>query len=82
MFYTADTFNLCSATGVQMVSSSGQKTVTPSSSSNSASSTKQPVSHEAREKVYIKQKFGSDDKLLGEYLCFVLFFFQYGQKYS
>lgn len=73
-FNTADTFNLCSATGVQMVSSSGQKPVTPSSSS-SASSTKRPVSHEAREKVYIKQKLGSDDKSLGECSCFFFCFF-------
>nr|XP_046265661.1 autoimmune regulator [Scatophagus argus] len=36
-----------------------------SSSSSSACSTKLPVSHEAREKMHVKQAFSSDDKPLG-----------------
>ena len=66
---TTNTFNFCS--GVQPVSSSVQIPVTLSSStSSSSSSAKQPVSDEAREKLLIKQVFGSDDKSLGEHLCF------------
>lgn len=52
-----------------MMSSSVQKALT--SSSSSVSSTKLPVKHEAREKIHIKQVFGSDEKTSGEYLCSV-----------
>ncbi len=66
-FSTRDTFNLCSATGMQVVSSV-QRPITLSSSS-SAPSTNPPINHEAREKIHIKQVLSSDDKSLGEYLC-------------
>ncbi|XP_036940324.1 autoimmune regulator isoform X2 [Acanthopagrus latus] len=57
---------LTSGNSVQPVSSSVQIPVTLSSStSSSSSSAKQPVSDEAREKLLIKQVFGSDDKSLG-----------------
>lgn len=62
-------FDMYSATGAQMASSSVQKTLTLSSSS--VSSTKLPVKHEASEKIHIKQVFGSDEKAAGEFLCFV-----------
>lgn len=67
-FNTTDTFNHCSATDVQAVSSSVQRPVTLSTSSSSASSIELPVSHEAREQIHIQQVFGSDSKPLGEYL--------------
>uniref|UniRef100_A0A3Q3JXI7 HSR domain-containing protein n=1 Tax=Monopterus albus TaxID=43700 RepID=A0A3Q3JXI7_MONAL len=51
-----DTFNQSSAIGVQAVSSSVQRGVTLSS----ASSTELPLSHKTREKIHIKQVFGSD----------------------
>uniref|UniRef100_A0A671WBY6 Autoimmune regulator n=1 Tax=Sparus aurata TaxID=8175 RepID=A0A671WBY6_SPAAU len=60
---TTNTFNFCS--GVQPVSSSVQTPVTlPSSTSSSSSSAKLPVSHEAREKLLIKQVFGSARKCM------------------
>nr|XP_019959496.1 PREDICTED: autoimmune regulator isoform X1 [Paralichthys olivaceus] len=51
---------LTSGNSVQVVSSSVQGGVPLSSSSSSSSSTELPVSHEAREKIHIKQVFGSD----------------------
>uniref|UniRef100_A0A3Q3XLQ8 Uncharacterized protein n=1 Tax=Mola mola TaxID=94237 RepID=A0A3Q3XLQ8_MOLML len=64
--YCSTMFDLSCATGVQVVSSSVQKAVTPSSSS-SASSAKPPVSQETREKIHIKHVFSSDEKSLGEH---------------
>lgn len=69
IFHTAGMFDMYSATGAQMVSSSIQKTLTLSSSS--VSSTKLPVQHEASEKIHIKEVFGSDERTAGEFLCFV-----------
>lgn len=68
-FHPAAVFDMYSATGAQMVSSSVQNALTLSSSS--VSSTKLPVRPEASEKICIKQVFGSDEKTAGEFLCFV-----------
>ncbi|KAM9349917.1 autoimmune regulator [Symphorus nematophorus] len=59
---------LTSGDSVQAVSSSVQRSVpssSSSSSSSSASSSEPPVGHKSREKIQIKQVFGSDDKILG-----------------
>lgn len=50
------------ASGVQMVSSSVQRGGPLPSSSSSTSSAGPPVSHEAREKIHIKQVYNSDGK--------------------
>uniref|UniRef100_A0A8D3DCA4 Autoimmune regulator n=1 Tax=Scophthalmus maximus TaxID=52904 RepID=A0A8D3DCA4_SCOMX len=57
-FHTTDTYNQTSATGVQAVSSSVQRAVTLSSSCPTDVS----VSHDAGEKIHIKQAFESDGK--------------------
>ncbi|XP_028283825.1 autoimmune regulator [Parambassis ranga] len=53
---------LLPANSVQVVSSSVQRGVPLSSSSSSASSAGPPVSHEASEKIHIKQAYSSDGK--------------------
>lgn len=68
--HATDTFNQNSATGVQAVSSSVQRGVTLSSSCSA--STELPVNHETREKIHVKQVFGSDGKPWHEYLNYLI----------
>lgn len=66
---TTDAFYQNSASSAQAVSSSVQRG--PTLSSSCSASTEQPVNHETREKIHIKQVFGSDGKPCKEHLNYI-----------